>query len=447
LAKDLTQGPLASQIVRLAIPGLLSLLGITVNHFVDGIWVGRLGPEALAAITPSSFIVWILYSIVDIMPIGLVAIISRYYGEKNLTQASETSQKVIQLVFFISIILSVCGWLFAKNAMELVGVSAEVVRLGSIYLMIISTCLPAIFLVETYSSIFRAVGDTIVPMRLILTAIIANIILDPLLIFGIGPFPEMGIAGAALATAIGYYLSLGLAFVELNRGKLPFKIIKARPLPFDFPLLWRIAKIGLPISISGIGFSIVYLALVRIAAPFGDYVVASFRVGQFIEAVSFMICFGFGQATASMIGQNLGAKLTDRAEKSAQTAIGIVSGITIAFSFIFFFAAKPLVSIFSSDIQVATAAALYLKIIAISQLFMGLEIVYEGAFSGAGDTLPPMLISIIGTTLRIPLAIIFVGPLNWGYQGMYWAITISTVLKGVSIFIWFKLGRWKLKQV
>lgn len=447
MARDLTQGPLANLIVRLAVPGVLSLLGITVNHFVDGIWVGKLGSEALAAITPSSFIIWILYSIIDVMPIGLVAIISRYYGEKNIDKASETSQKVIQIIFFISIILSVCGWLFAKNALELVGVSTEVVRLGSIYLMIISTCLPAMFLTETYSSIFRAVGDTITPLKFTLAAIVTNIILDPLLIFGIGPFPEMGIAGAALATVIGYYLSLCWAFVELNKGKLPFKIFKARLLSFDFPLIWRVAKIGIPISISGIGFSIVYLILVRIAAPFGDHVVASFRVGQFIEAISFMICFGFGQATASMIGQNLGAKLVSRAEKSAQTATVIVSVVTIVFSFVFFFAAKPLVSIFSSDIQVVTAAALYLKIMAISQLFMGFEIVFEGAFAGAGDTFPPMIVSIIGTALRIPLAIIFVSSFNWGYQGIYWAITITTVLKGVVIFIWFKLGRWKLKQV
>ncbi len=447
MAKDLTQGSISRILLRLAFPGILSLLGITINHFIDGIWVGRIGPKALAAIAPAAFVIWIIYSLVDIMPIGLMAVISRYYGEKRPDKASDTSQKALQFIFLLSIIFTLIGVFFSKHIVQLVGLSEEVVRLGTIYLSVISFMLPPAFMGEAIFSIFRAVGDTTTPMKLTLVAISVNMILDPLLIFGVGPFPEMGIAGAALATVIGYYIAHAWLLIDVSKGKLPFKIIELKPLPFDFKLFWRLSKIGLPIAISGIVFSIVYLVLARIAAPFGDYVVASFRVGQLIESVSFMVSFGMGQAAAGIIGQNLGANKPDRAERSALVAQGIISVFTVLITFILFFFAEPITRLFTSDPKTMAATIHYLKIIALSQIFSGLEIVLEGAFSGAGDTLPPMLVSLVGTVLRIPLAIVMVGPLGMGYVALYWAITISTVLKGIVLFIWFRLGRWKTKSI
>lgn len=447
MARDLTQGPIPKLIIRLALPGVLSLLGITVNHFIDGIWVGRIGPKALAAIAPAAFIIWIIYSFVDIMPIGLVAVISRYWGEKRPEKATEVSQKILQLLFFVSIVFAAIGLFFSQYVFRLIGLSAEVVELGTIYLKIIAFMLPPLFLGEAIFSIFRAIGDTTTPMKLTLSAIAINMVFDPLLIFGYGPFPEMGIAGAALATVMGYYISLAWGIIEITKGKLPFKVLQFKILRPDFSLYWRLAKIGVPLGISGIVFSLVYLVLSRVAAPFGDFVVASFRVGQLIESVSFMVCFGFGQATAAMIGQNLGAFRTDRAEKSAWTAQGIITIFTAGISFVLFFLAEPITRLFTSDAPTLTASVYYLKILALSQVFVGFEIVMEGAFAGAGDTLPPMLVSILGTGLRVPLAIIFIGPLQMGYPGIYWALTISTIIKGIVVAGWFKLGRWKTKKI
>jgi Na+-driven multidrug efflux pump len=148
-----------------------------------------------------------------------------------------------------------------------------------------------------------------------------------------------------------------------------------------------------------------------------------------------------------MIGQNLGAGKPERAEKSAWTAQGIITIFTTGISFILFFGAEPITRLFTSDIPTLTASVYYLKILALSQVFMGFEIVMEGAFAGAGDTMPPMLVSIAGTALRIPLAIILVGPMDLGYPGIYWALTLSTCIKGIVMAIWFKLGRWKTKQI
>jgi len=431
LARDLTRGSISRLTIKLALPGVLSLLGITANNFIDGIWVGQIGPKALAAIAPAAFLIWIIYSLVDIMPIGLVAIISRYYGEKRIDKAGEVSQKINQLIIFVSFVFLLLGIFFSKYVIQMIGVSDEVVRLGTIYLKIIVFEFPALFIGEATFSIFRALGDTTTPMKFTLTSIGCNMILDPILIFGIGPFPEMGIAGAALATVLSYFIAFIWIIIEIRKGKLPFKIFSSKILAIDLKLV----------------FSLVYLILSRVAAPFGDFVVASFRVGQLIESVSFMVCFGFGQATASMVGQNLGAKSIDRAEKSAWTAQGMITAFTLAISFVLFFLAEPITRLFTEDIPTLTAAVLYLKIIALSQVFVGFEIVLEGAFSGAGDTFPPMIVSIVGTALRIPLAIFLVGPMGLGYPGIYWALTISTFIKGIVIAIWFKLGRWKTKQV
>jgi len=447
LARDLTRGSISKLTIKLALPGVLSLLGITANNFIDGIWVGQIGPKALAAIAPAAFLIWIIYSLVDIMPIGLVAIISRYYGEKRIDKAGEVSQKINQLIIFVSFVFLLLGIFFSKYVIQMIGVSDEVVRLGTIYLKIIVFEFPALFIGEAIFSIFRALGDTTTPMKFTLTSIGCNMILDPILIFGIGPFPEMGIAGAALATVLSYFIAFIWIIIEIRKGKLPFKIFSSKILAIDLKLYWRVARVGIPLALSGIVFSLVYLILSRVAAPFGDFVVASFRVGQLIESVSFMVCFGFGQATASMVGQNLGAKSIDRAEKSAWTAQGMITAFTLAISFVLFFLAEPITRLFTEDIPTLTAAVLYLKIIALSQVFVGFEIVLEGAFSGAGDTFPPMIVSIVGTALRIPLAIFLVGPMGLGYPGIYWALTISTFIKGIVIAIWFKLGRWKTKQV
>jgi len=447
MAKDLTQGSISKLLIKLALPGVLSLLGITANNFIDGIWVGQIGPKALAAIAPAAFIVWIIFSLVDIMPIGLLAIISRYYGEKRFDKAEEVAQKINQFIIIVSFVFLFLGFFFSKYAIQMIGVSDEVVRLGTIYLEIIVLKFPALFVGEVIFSIFRAAGDTTTPMKFTLTSIGCNLVLDPVLIFGIGPFPEMGIAGAALATVISYYIALIWIVIDIRKGKLPFKIFSSNILAIDLKLYWRVARVGIPLALSGIVFSLVYLILSRIAAPFGDFVVASFRVGQLIESVSFMVCFGFAQAAAGMIGQNLGAKNTERAEKSAWIAQGIISVFTLAISFILFFLAEPITRLFTDDFPTLTATVYYLKIIALSQVFMGFEIVLEGAFSGAGDTFPPMIVSIVGTALRIPLAILLVGPMGLGYPGIYWALTISTILKGITMIIWFRLGQWKHKQV
>jgi Na+-driven multidrug efflux pump len=175
--------------------------------------------------------------------------------------------------------------------------------------------------------------------------------------------------------------------------------------------------------------------------------VAAIPIGNRAESISYMTCFGFYIATSALVGQNLGAKQPDRAEKSAWTTLGIISAITFVYGIIFFFFAEKITSILTSDAEVIKIAGYYLKIIALSQVFMALEFVLEGAFAGAGNTIPPMIVSIPGTLLRIPLAYFLAISMGMGPIGIFWAITISTIIKGIAVLIWFKSGSWKGKQI
>jgi putative MATE family efflux protein len=215
----------------------------------------------------------------------------------------------------------------------------------------------------------------------------------------------------------------------------------------DFKVVLKTVKIGLPISLAGLNFTIVYLVLTRIMSEFGTAAVASIPVGNRVESISYMTCHGFYMAVSSMVGQNLGAKDPGRAAKSVWTTAGIMSAITFGFGAIFVAIPEYITVIFSKEPEVIRISADYLRILGLSQVFMGFEFVFEGAFTGAGHTMPPTIVSVPGTLIRIPLAYYLAISLGLGPIGIFWAITISTVIKGIWLFGWFKFGRWYKEEL
>jgi putative MATE family efflux protein len=339
------------------------------------------------------------------------------------------------------------GVLFGKRFFQWMGNPPEVAALGYRYLSALSIFLPFLFGAETAASIFRASGDTRTPMLVTGSALIFNIVLNPFLIFGLGPFPRLEMAGAGLSTGISYTAELLTFLAIIKKKRPPFApSLSARVRP-DYRIIAEIAKIGLPVSISGISFTIVYLFLDNLASSFGVFALAALGFGNRIEAVSFLTCFAFSVAAATLVGQYLGAKNPEAAEKAAYRTTFYASIVTGTLALIFLFLASPIVKLFSADPAVIAAAVAYLRIIALSQVFMGFEIVLEGAFSGAGNTLPAMLISVPGSLARIPLAYFFARTLGWGVPGIWWAITLTTVVRGAIIFYWFSRGNWKKKKV
>ena len=328
----------------------------------------------------------------------------------------------------------------------MLNLAPDVEKMGRVYLQIVFLCMPPLLLGEVIGSVFRAVGDTTSPMIVMITAVGTNIVLDICLIYGIWFFPRLETVGAAIATSIAHTLGFVLAVMFALRGKIPFHIFPDFRKRIDFGLVGKIFKIGLPTSLASINFALVYLGMTRIMSQFGTEAVAAIPVGNRSESISYMTCFGFYVATSAMVGQNLGAKQPERAEKAAWIALAFIAAITFIYGLAFYFFGRQITSLLTSDSNVIAIATDYLRILAFSQVFMALEFVLEGAFAGAGNTIPPMIVSIPGTLIRIPLAYIMAVSMGMGPSGIFWAITISTIMKGIVVFFWFKSGSWKRRR-
>jgi len=260
---------------------------------------------------------------------------------------------------------------------------------GIVYLRIQFTGSLLFVFLNVMGSIFRATGDTKTPMIVALTAIVTNIVLDPILIFGLGPFPRMETAGAALATIIAMTIGTSMHIYFLKSGRLSIKINLKNIFKPDFKIAWKIIKVGLPLSIANILFSLVYFFLNRIASRYGDATVAALGFGNRCESIAYLLSFGASMATSTMVGQNLGAKKPDRAEKSGWLSLLYTGIFTLIITILFLTIPHLIARIFTSDPVIISIVKSYLIIIGVSQIFMAAEIVLEGAFSGAGDTLPP----------------------------------------------------------
>jgi putative MATE family efflux protein len=446
MARDLTKGSIPKHIFALAVPAVLSMFAIVANNFIDTALVGHLGDSELAAVGSAGLVVWMIFSLMDIFIVGTVALVSRDYGAGNLKKASQRSMQIFGFAIMFSMLLMVLGIFFSRDILRLLNLASDVEKMGTVYLRIVFLAVPSLFLGEVIWSVFRSVGDTRTPMIIMLISVGLNIVLDILLIYGLWIFPRLETVGAGLATTIAHTVGglLGLYFIKT--GKIPFKIIPENIFNIDFGVVGRMFKIGLPIAIANINFTLVYLVMTRIMAEFGTVAVASIPVGNRAESLSYMTCFGFHMAVSSMVGQNLGANKSDRATRSVWGTIGLTSVATFAFGLVFFIFPRQLTSIFTEEARVIEISTNYLRILALSQVFMGFEFVFEGAFSGAGNTLPPTIVSIPGTLIRIPLAYYLAIQLGLGPDGIFWAITVSTFLKGTAILIWFKFSKWKNKE-
>jgi len=393
------------------------------------------------------FIIWIVWSLAEVLTSGSVALVSRALGARSTDEAGKIANHMFRFTIWFGSFLTVAGIALSRWGFDIMGVAPGVADTGIRYLQVFFSAGLFVITWELFSAIYRAAGDTKTPFVISVTATALNVILDPLLIFGVGPFPRLGAVGAAVATVISCGVGVGAYFIAFRRRPLPFLFRRhyfARP---DWQVVRRAVKIGLPISISGIVFSIVYLFVNRVTASFGTEAVAALGVGNRIESINFLIAFGVAMAVATLVGQNLGARNPERAQSLAFKSVLLVSAFCGVTSILFYVFALPIAKFFNADPAVWPYCISYLQILALSQILMGWEIVFEGAFAGAGDTMPPMIVSIVGSVARIPLAYALAVWLGFGVAGIWWTITISTLAKGAVLFIWFRAGKWKKKVV
>ncbi len=443
---ELTRMPLSRAIVKLAGPAIGSMLFIMIFNLVDAWWVSKLGAEPLAGISAASFIMWALQAIAMLISAGVNAMVARFVGSRDPNSASHVIGQAVLLAIFVALLNSAAGLFMARPTFRLMGLSDSVLLSAMDYMQVILYGLVFLYLAYTLDAAFRGTGDTRTPLKIIGVGLSINMILDPFLIFGIGPFPRLEAAGAGLATILAHLFIVVWAVIIIQRRTIHITFRPKKQI-VDLPMMWRISKIGAPVAISGFLFSTSYMILTRIITGFGPSALAALGLGHRIEGLSYNVAVGFSFAASTLVGQNLGAQKPDRAEKSAWLNILYISIFLVFVSLLFYFMSEQIIRFFIDDPAVIAEGKRYLKIIAIFEVFLGFEIVLEGAFSGAGNTIPPMLISVPLTWARIPLALLFANTLNLGSDGVWWAISSTTALKGILMALWFKRGRWKQKEI
>jgi putative MATE family efflux protein len=445
--RDLTTGSITRGIFYLAGPAVATMFLETAFSIADIFWVGKLGAVSLAAVISSAFLIWIIWSLVGAISVGVTALVARFIGAKQPHQAAFSARQSYLFAIFLALAITIAGILFTKWPFVLMGTEPDVTQLGIRYLRIIFIGAVFFFLIDVFSAIFRAAGDTKTPMLVIGGSLALNIVLDPILIFGLGPFPRMETAGAALASIFSQAVGSSLFIWLIARGKLGFRFSLLPALKLDLSMVWRILRVGIPASSAWILFSVVYLFLNKIVALFGTEAIAALGIGNRMESLSFHACMGFSIAASTLVGQNLGAEKPHRSSQAAWQAAGFAVMVTGFVAVMFLAFPKQIASFFISDPRVIGIGIGYLRIVALSQIFMALEIVFEGAFAGAGNTVPPMTVSIAGSLARVPLAYLLAVDWGMGISGVWWAITATSIVKGIVLTYWFSRGRWKTQKI
>ena len=445
--KDFTTGSINRAIFLLAIPMILEMLLESLFAVVDIYFVNKVGVEASSTVVLTEASLTILYSVAWGLSIGVTALIARRAGEKNFKEASDIAAQAILLGLFLSLIVSVIGFIFPREILSLLGASAKVAQENYLFTQIMLTGNIVIMLLFINNAIFRGAGNASIAMRVLLLANAINIVLDPLLILGIGPFPKMGVIGAAVATTTGRAIAVLLQFYYLFNGKSLIKLA-AKQFVVRINLMRSILKTSAGGMFQFIIGSCSWIFLARIIAESGTAAVSGYGTAIRICIFTILPAWGLANAAATLVGQNLGANQPERAEKSVWRTAFIAFCFFAIVAVVFFVFGANLMRFFTDDKEAIAAGTECLHILAIGYVFFAYGMIISQAFNGAGDTRTPTYINLfVFWVLQIPLAWALAKFLKMGPTGVYIAIGVAeSVLAIVSIII-FRKGKWKLVKV
>jgi putative MATE family efflux protein len=419
----------------------------TSYNLVDLFWVGKVSTEAIAAVSLAGVVFFIILAIGQTLGSGTVALVARSYGARQYDKARHLLSQSILLTGIMAVGFGIIGALLSRHIMSILGARAEVLDLGTQYLRIVSIGFVFDLLAFSVNFTFRGAGDMKTPMWILLAATLTNMALDPLMILGIPPFPRMGVAGAAFATAIAQFVGFTIGFAILLRGKSGLKFRIGEAWPLERTAVGAVLSIGIPVGISYGLMSLSGLVVFRFVARFGSQALAAFGVGLRILQVASLPVIGVAIATTTLIGQNLGAREKGRAGTVAFQSMGICSAIMIGFGVIFFSCSRWLVGLFCPQSDVVAYGSQYLRIASFYLLFIGLSSSMTGAFRGSGYTMPPMYAGLIKLGILVALGYIISEPLGMGLPGVWWAMVISYGIEFVILAVYFSRGTWKLKRL
>ncbi len=445
--QDYTAGSLNRSILLLAVPMVLEMVLESLFGVVDVFWVGRLGANAIATVGLTESMLSLVFAVGMGLSLSTTAMVARRIGEKDPAGAAVAAVQAIALGTIVSLIIGLPCIVFGPRLLQLMGASPEIVSLGSGYVRICLGGSCAVLLLFLNNAIFRGAGDAAIAMRLLWVSNIINLVLDPCLIFGWGPFPRMGVTGAAVATLIGRSIGVLYQFYRLLKGTDRMRILVSQ-----IHLQWEVLLRLLRVSMTGIlQFAIAHtswIGLVRIISIFGSAALAGYTIAIRIVIFAILPSWGLSNAAATLVGQNLGAGHPERAEKAVWRTglynvifLGSVGAVFVIF-------AEPIIRLFTQDPAVVPLGAACLRIVSYGNIGYAYFMVMMQAFNGAGDTITPTIVNLFGFwLLEIPLAYWLAMPLKLRSNGAFYAIAIAEGTMAAVSAILFRQGRWKKQKI
>jgi putative MATE family efflux protein len=445
--QDFTTGSLNRAILLLAIPMILEMVLESLFAVVDVFWVGRLGADAVATVGLTESLLYLVFAIGLGLALSTTAMVARRIGEKDPAGAADAGVQAIAIGIGVSLLIGVPCLVYAPDLLRLMGAPPHVIAIGSGYARIALGGCGAVMLLFLNNAIFRGAGDAAIAMRLLWVSNIINLALDPCLIFGLGPFPKLGVTGAALATFTGRSIGVLYQFYRLLRGTERIRILRQQ-IRIRVGVLFRLLRV----SLTGIlQFTIAmssWIGMVRIVSTFGAAALAGYTIAVRIVTFVILPSWGLSNAAATLVGQNLGAKQPDRAEKSVWRTgfynmlfLGVIGIFLVIF-------AEPVVQFFTNDPAVVPLAASALRIFSYGNIGYAYGMVMLQSFNGAGDTITPTIVNFFGFwLLEIPLAYTLALKAGMRSSGVFYSIVIAECFIAAVSIILFKRGRWKQQKI
>lgn len=445
--RDFTTGPIGRAITLLAIPMVLEMMMESLFAVVDVFWVAHLGPDAVATVGFTESLLTLLYSVALGLSIATTATVARRIGEKNREAAGEVASQAMILGFAIALALGISGAVFASSLLRIMGASPAVIASGSGYTRAIYGGSGTVLLLFLLNGVFRGAGDAAIAMRVLWTANIINMVLNPCLIFGLGPFPKMGVTGSGVGTTIGRGCGVLLQLWFLAGGHSRVTVVAHKIKP-KLSLMLQLLRLSVGGTFQYLVGASSWIFLVRMNASFGSAAIAGYTLALRVIMFALLPSWGMASAAATLVGQNLGAGKPDRAEHSVWRA-GFYNMIflgIVAITFVSF--ARQIVEIFTTDPSIVPMASSTLRIVAYGYIFYAWGMVISQSFNGAGDTMTPTVLNLICFwAWQIPLAWFLAFRTGMGPDGIFTAIAVAQSTLAVASVVAFRRGTWKTQRI
>lgn len=446
-SEKITGQSIGKALLTLAVPAVMSTFFTVIFEIIDMFWVGHLGSDSIAAISTSSYFIWMLRGLAMAVATGSLALVSRRTGEKNEAGLLTALTHGLASTFVFSVLIIAVFFPVAVNVFRWLALEPVVSELAVEYSLVFLSGAVFVYMMMTLEYVIRGIGDTRTPMIITGISLLLNIVLDPIFMFNFG----MGLKGAAYATILSQAVGAVLMAVELLR-KLPrlnrkLSDSRSSSAPGFIRQFYSILKIGGPVGLSDAAFCLIYLLLTGIIDLYGKEPLAALGIAHRLEGLPFFVCLGFSMAVSPMVGQFMGAGSPEKAKETVYLSLKITCGVVFGIAAVYFVFAPQLCGLFTSDPEIIRQGVLYLRMIVFFDVFLPLEVVLGGAFSGAGDTRPPFFVIFPITILRVPLAYLFAAVFKWPIATIWGVIIVTMVAKGILLLYIFNKGKWQRKQI